>query len=103
MEEQAHPRASTGEGARAIEPFARKLRLPLAIGILPRIEVTIPASETEVLRPNLLERIDTFAHRALLWTVHSKRLPRISMANDCATVLARRTDRRHARTFVNVA
>jgi hypothetical protein len=70
MKEQAHPRASTREGARAIEPLAGKLRLPPSLGILPRIEVTIPAYEAEGMRPGLLERIDSVAHRALLRAVH---------------------------------
>ena len=75
MEKQAHLRASTGEGARAIKPFARKLRLPPSIGILPRIEVTIPAFEAQVVRASFLERIDPVADRALLRAVHSERLP----------------------------
>ena len=78
MEEQAHTRARAGEGARAIEPLARKLRLPPSIGILPRVEVTIPAYEAEGMRPSLLERIDSVAHRTLLRAVHRERLPRIS-------------------------
>lgn len=75
MEQQAHLRASTGEGTCAIKPFARELRLPLSIGVLPSIEVTIPAYEAEVVRASFLERIDSVAHRALLRPVHSERLP----------------------------
>ena len=75
MEKQAHLGASTGEGARAVKPFARKFRLPLSIGILPCIEVTIPAYETEVVCTSFLERIDSVAHRAFLRAVHSERLP----------------------------
>jgi hypothetical protein len=89
VEKQAHLRAGTGEGARAIEPFARQFRLPLSIGILPRVEVTIPANEAEVVRASFLERVDSVAHRALIWAVHSERLPWISLANDCVTLLPR--------------
>jgi hypothetical protein len=93
MEEQSHPGASTGESSRAIEPLARKLRLPPAIGILPGVEVTISAHEAEAMRTSFLERIDSVAYRALLRTVHGERLPRISTTNDCVTVLARRAER----------
>ena len=99
MKEQAQPRASMGECAGAIEPFARELRLPPALGILPGVEVTIPAHEAEAMRPSFLERIDSITDRALLRTVHGERLLGIPipMSNDCVSVLARRTELRPVR------
>jgi hypothetical protein len=86
MEEQPDSRASTLESASPIEPFARELRLPLSIGFLPSIEVTIPAYEAEGMRTSLLERFDSVAHRTVPRAVHRKHLPHISTANDCDSV-----------------
>jgi hypothetical protein len=75
MEKQSHPGPRPFEGARAIEPFARELRLPPTVRILPGVEVTIPAHEAEAMRPSFLERIDSITDRTLLRTVHGERLP----------------------------
>jgi hypothetical protein len=99
MEKQSHPGPRSFEGARAIEPFPRELRLPPTVRILPGVEVTIPAHEAEAMRPSFLERIDSITDRALLRTVHGERLLGIPipMSNDCVSVLARRTELRPVR------
>lgn len=75
MQEQPHPRSNSVESARAIHPLAGKLG-PLPIGTSPRIEVTVPADESEGMRTSLLERTDSVAHRAVLRAIHRERLPR---------------------------